>query len=188
MKYRSPVIAGVVAVTLAALVVLFATSPKGRDPADNTNSPLLGSLAPSIRGVGITGERFDLDKLRGTWVVVNFFATWCPPCVAEHPELVRFSRDMQGQAQLVTVAAGDTEANVRRFFEERGGTWPVLAKDTEQVSIDYGVIKLPESYLIDPQGIVVRKFVGGVTAKELEGAITSRRSAATGAAAVGGGG
>ena len=89
----------VVAVVMVALVVVLAT----RDPAQDrvAESPLVGQVAPPLVGRGRRprghgGPPFDLDRLRGQWVVVNFFATWCVPCVAEHPELVEFSERHAG--------------------------------------------------------------------------------------------
>ena len=99
---------------------------------------------------------------------MNFFATWCPPCVQEHPELVKFSQETAGTAQVVSVAFDDTPDKITEFFAQNGGDWPVLANDTGDASIDYGVVKLPESFLVNPEGTVVKKLAGGVTAAELE--------------------
>jgi cytochrome c biogenesis protein CcmG, thiol:disulfide interchange protein DsbE len=179
VKHRSVIIAGVVGVALLGLIVLFATSPKDQDPSESSGSPVVGKLAPALAGATVDGQRFDLDKQRGKWVLVNFFATWCPPCVQEHPELVKFSRDTAGTAQVVSVAFDDTAQKVDQFFAANGGDWPVLAKDTEDASVDYGVIKLPESYLIDPGGKIVKKFSGGITAAEVERVIAAKGGAAT---------
>ncbi len=168
MKHRSAIIAAIVGVALAALVALFAFSPKGQDPASASASPLVGKLAPELVGTTADGQSFDLDKHRGQWVLVNFFATWCPPCVAEQPELVALSERNAGELQIVSVAYEDTAEKVQEFFAERGGEWPALVADTGRASIDYGVIKLPESYLVDPSGKVVHKFIGGVTAADVE--------------------
>ncbi|MBS1836281.1 MAG: TlpA family protein disulfide reductase [Actinobacteria bacterium] len=179
MKHRSAVIAGVVGVAVAALVVVFATADPQVDPSTSSRSPLIGKLAPPLAGTTADGGRFDLDKRRGEWVLVNFFATWCPPCVQEQPELVRLADRTAGHLQIVSVAAGDTAANVTRFFSEQGGNWPVLVSDTDAASIDYGLIKLPESYLISPEGIVVEKFAGGVTAGQVEARIAELSGTST---------
>lgn len=181
MKHRSAIIAGIVGVALAALIALFAFSPKGEDASTAGRSPLVGTLAPALDGTTVDGRPFDLDKHRGQWVLVNFFATWCPPCVAEHPELVSLSEKDAADLQVVSVAYEDTSENVEEFFAERGGDWPVLVADTRSAGIDYGVIKLPESYLIAPDGAVVHKFSGGITADEVEQAMSEQgRGSASG--------
>ena len=119
----------------------------------------------------------DLDQHRGQWVLVNFFATWCPPCVQEQPHLVRLANDTGGRLQIVSIAAGDTAENVTKFFAEQGGDWPVLVSGTDAASIDYGLIKLPESYLISPEGTVVEKFAGGITAAQVERRIAAAAGA-----------
>ncbi|MBU6216408.1 MAG: TlpA family protein disulfide reductase [Acidobacteria bacterium] len=169
MKHRSAVIAGIVGVALAALVLLFATASRGGEStgAGSANA-VVGKLAPPLSATTLDGRPFDLDKLRGKWVLVNFFATWCPPCVAEHPELVKFSQEAAGRAEVVSVPFDDTPDKIREFFAENGGSWPVLAGDTGDAAIDFGVVKLPESFLVDPQGKVVAKIAGGVSASDLE--------------------
>ena len=171
MRHRSAVIAGIVGVAMAALIALFAFSPKGEDASTSGTSQRVGKVAPALTGTTADGESFDLDRYRGKWVLVNFFATWCAPCVAEHPELVALSaRDVE-KLQVVSVAAGDPADKVVAFFEDNGGDWPVLVTDTDAASLDYGLIKLPESYLVDPNGTVVHKFIGGVTVDDVEARI-----------------
>lgn len=165
MSRRAPLIAGIVGVAVLALVVLFVVSPKG-ETADQ-ESPLLGKLAPQLVGTTMAGESFDLDAFKGDWVLVNFFATWCPPCVVEHPELIELSEQQPQGLEIVSVAFGDTATNVEEFFAEHGGSWPVLASDTGAIGIEYGVKKLPESFLVAPDGSVVAKFNGGITAADL---------------------
>jgi len=164
---RAPVIAGIVGVAVLALVVLFVVSPKGDDRKE-VSSTLLGDLAPELAGTALSGDSFDVDQYRGQWVLVNFFAEWCPPCVQEHPELVTLAERNEGRLQLVSVAFDESESTVRKFFAENGGDWPVLAADTGRIAIDYGVKGLPESFLIAPDGTVFAKFEGGITAARLE--------------------
>lgn len=172
MNRRAPLIAGVVGVAVAALVLVFVMSPKGED---EPSSPLIGKLAPELIGSTLSGDDFDIDDHRGQWVVVNFFATWCPPCVQEHPELVSFAERNGDAVQLVSVAFDDTEvAKVKTFFAENGGDWPVITGGADGASLDYGVKKLPESFLVDPSGTVAVKINGGVTVAQLEGYIAER--------------
>ncbi len=170
---RAPIIAGIVGVAALALVALFALAPDRAERADS--SPVVGNLAPALTGTTLTGDEFDIDDHRGQWVVVNFFATWCPPCVQEHPELVEFAERNGDEVQLVSVAFDDTEVDkVAQFFAENGGDWPVVTAGASGASLDYGVKKLPESFVIDPSGTVVAKINGGVTADELDQVIADR--------------
>ena len=163
-----------VAVVVAVLVVVLAAGDPQRGALIGRSA--VGRPAPSILGLTLTGDVFDLDDQRGRWVVVNFFATWCPGCIIEHPELVAFSeRHAAGDAIVVTVSFDDSPEAVRGFFERNGGDWPVLAGDVGSVPVDYGVTAVPETYLVSPAGYVMDKLVGasGVTADQLEARIAA---------------
>jgi cytochrome c biogenesis protein CcmG/thiol:disulfide interchange protein DsbE len=176
--HTAVIIAGVVAVVAVLLVVLLATSPQGGD--QTVSSPLLGKLAPDIKATDTTGAQFRIDDYRGRWVLVNFFATWCAPCVQEHPELLTFARrhELTGDAAVVSVAFNESPSTVEKFFQKNGGDWPVIAQGNGDFALDYGVVKLPESYLIAPDGTVVEKIDGGIQADQLDATI-SRLSGAS---------
>jgi cytochrome c biogenesis protein CcmG/thiol:disulfide interchange protein DsbE len=161
MKRPALWIAGTVALVVAALMAVLATrSPAVTKVAD---SPLIGHAAPEITGQALDGTTVRLADLRGQFVVLNFFATWCIPCQREHPELLRFAQSHQaGNGRVLQVIFDDTAAAARRFAEKNPVPWPVLSDPDGQVALDFGVRGPPESFLIGPDGTVLFKIVGQV--------------------------
>src|SRR5262245_43209126 len=162
------VIALGVAVVLAVLVVVFARAKGGQH--DSAQTPLIDQPAPPVRTTTIDGQPFDLSQRKGSWVVLNFFGTWCPPCVQEHPELLRFATSQAQQpdgAELVTVVSNDDPVEVRRVFQEKGGTWPVLQDPGGEVYVSFGVSKVPATSTIEPNGYARYRSIATVTADGL---------------------
>lgn len=167
-------IAASVAILVTALIALLATRP---DAAQRTpGSPLVGQLAPPVKGTAIDGRFVDLEHLRGRYVVLNFFATWCGPCRQEHPEMKAFSEKYAGPQDPTIVAVvydSNDVTNARSFFAQYGGGWPVLGDDGSKTAVDYGVRGLPESFVIDPEGKIKARITGALTSSSLE-ALTER--------------
>ena len=172
------IVSAVVAVVAVAFVGVLAT----REPATDRrrDSPLIGKVTPELAGTTLDGGSFDIDDQQGRWVVVNFFATWCVPCQVEHPELVDFDTEhgRTGDAVLVSVLFDDEPTDARDYFDRNGGDWPVVLDEEGRIASVYGAPKVPETYLVAPNGRVVQKFTGGVTRDGLNRAIDEVEQAA----------
>lgn len=170
-------IAAPVLVVMLGLIVVLATSEPATDR--ETGSRLLGRQAPPIVAETIDGETYDLSDHSGEYVLVNIFATWCTPCIREHPELVEFAERHEdaGDASVVSIVFDDRASNAQAFFEKQGGDWPVVTDPDGRISLSYAVAKVPESYLVAPDGVVITKFTGGVTADGLEAVLAEAKAA-----------
>ena len=165
--------AGAVGIGLVAAVLIVGLAT-GESGPHRMTTHLVGEPAPAIAGTTIDGDHWDLDDQRGRWVVVNFFSTTCVPCVREHPELVSFHEAQRSGngVRVVSVAFDDRASAVEAFFRERGGDWPVLAAATGGIAVDWGVVAVPESYLVAPSGHVAAKVIGGVDHNGLDSLLT----------------
>ena len=103
-------------------------------------------------------------------MLVNLFATWCLPRRMEHPELIRFHQRHRavGDLEVVGVVYADTAEAVRDFRSDEGGDRPVLPDPGGRVALDLAVARVPESFLVNPGGVVVPKILVGVRAGDLE--------------------
>jgi cytochrome c biogenesis protein CcmG/thiol:disulfide interchange protein DsbE len=160
----------VVALLLSGLVGVLAT----RGPAGGDDQPIdfsvAGDEAFDLSGSTLDGGDFDMGAYNDRWVVVNFFATWCVPCRREHPELVSFDEAHRqlDDAVLVSVLYDDDPDTAADFFERNGGSWPVVLDGDGAIAVGYGVTGVPETYLVQPDGLVLDRIVGGVTQDGLE--------------------
>ena len=171
--------AATVGAVMIALVVVFASAPTATTRV--VDSPLVGRQAPPVAAETIDGDRFDLDTLRGQWVVLNVFATWCVPCREEHPDLVRFDRRHRdiGDASVVGLVYDDDPDAVRAFRAEEGGEWPMLVDPDGRIAVSLGVTGVPESFLIAPDGTVAAKVTGGVRDTQLDALLNQLRNPQT---------
>jgi cytochrome c biogenesis protein CcmG/thiol:disulfide interchange protein DsbE len=176
----APWIAGGVAIVVFALFVVLLTADKGRQ--ESAASPLIGNVAPDSEGVLADGSPFELSRRKGSWVVLNFFTHNCVPCVREHPELIEFTKQQgalgNAGAELYTIVRDSTRDQVDDFFAERGGGWPIVYDPDYEFSNQFGVTLVPETWIIDPSGVVRARIITEVTAEGLGALIDQLRGPA----------
>jgi len=129
---------------------------------------------PALQVATLDGATFDLAAQRGKWVIVNFWATWCSPCIKEMPDISRFVAS-RSDVSAIGLAFGDEEIpDVVAFLDKHPVKYPIANVPIAQPPKDFGAPRgLPTTYLIAPDGSVAKKFTGPVTAGDLEKAIAA---------------
>jgi thiol-disulfide isomerase/thioredoxin len=128
---------------------------------------------PSLQVTTLEGRPFDLATHRGKWVVVNWWATWCVPCIKELPEISAFATKHRDKVVAIGLAFEDSEkAEIVDFLAKRPLAFAVAQVDPNDPPKDFGApLGLPNTYVIGPDGRIAREFLGPVTAKDLDGVI-----------------
>jgi cytochrome c biogenesis protein CcmG/thiol:disulfide interchange protein DsbE len=127
-----------------------------------TRPPRIGSQAPDFT-VQDSQTKVTLSQYRGQVVVLNFWATWCPPCVEEIPSLIEMQRRMKEKGVTVIAVSVDVDENAYNQFIKDHNVNLLTVRDPSQKSNNlYGTFKFPETYVIDRKGIMRRKFIGAV--------------------------
>jgi cytochrome c biogenesis protein CcmG/thiol:disulfide interchange protein DsbE len=114
----------------------------------------------------VNGKSVKLSDFRGQPVVLNFFATWCAPCIEEAPELEAFGKEYQ-DAKLLIVAKGESKRRMEKYIDESSSKLTYLLDTKEEISKDYTVLGQPETVIIDGNGVIVERFAGPTTKDNL---------------------
>lgn len=176
----------VLACALALVACQKAPPPaaQGTAPAPATAAPATAPAAvatvpatrdyPTLALDTIDGKRFELAQHRGRWVVVNFWATWCSPCLKEMPALSALDT-MREYIDVVGLAYEDTTPEkMRRFLEKHPVSYPIVLVDMYAPPPDFETPPgLPTTWLIAPDGKVAKRFIGPVEPHEIEAAIAA---------------
>ena len=133
-------------------------------PPPTTDAPVgirVGMQAPDFTLRLLTGESFNLYEQRGKPVFLNFWGTWCPPCVAEMPAIQKLQDTMADSIQIVGIGVRDTRSQELRFVTRYGYTWTFVLDSAGGVSNEYEVTSYPTSLFLDARGVIVRVLRSG---------------------------
>jgi cytochrome c biogenesis protein CcmG, thiol:disulfide interchange protein DsbE len=144
-----------VVVTASAVLWLFFT------PMYRQGEPTMaGEKAPAF-SFELNGKQMRLSDLQGKVVVLNFWASWCPPCVEETPSLNRLEARIAPQGGMVLgVSVDDSESDYQKFLREQNVNFPTWRDPEKKVNLEYGTTIFPETYIIGRDGKIARKVIG----------------------------
>jgi cytochrome c biogenesis protein CcmG/thiol:disulfide interchange protein DsbE len=144
--------------------------------AKPSEPPMIGSPVPDFEFTALDGSEMSLAARRGEVVVVNFFASWCDPCRQEAADLEQTWLAYQDQGvQFFGIAYKDADSKAEAFLNEFDVSYPSTVDTTNRTARDYGVTGVPETFVIDREGLLVHHFLGPITqvqlAREIEQAL-----------------
>lgn len=148
-----------VGLLIVAPLLVFLALSFGKDPRA-LDSPLVGKIAPNFALRTLDGEMVQLEDFRGQPIFLNFWATWCQPCIVEHPVLQAGARQFDGRVQFIGVVYHDETAKIQAFIDAKGEWGPTLLDEDGSVAVSYGVYGAPETFFIDENGVITEKHVG----------------------------
>ncbi len=142
-------------IILLSLSLLILGACKSSQPAQ------IGTVAPDFT-VNDGSKTVSLSQFRGKTVVLNFWATWCPPCVEEVPSLVAMQKQMGDKIVVLAVSTDVDEDAYKKFTEKRMQGVLTVRDGNQKANALYGTYAFPETYIIDKDGVIKRKFIGAV--------------------------
>jgi peroxiredoxin len=123
----------------------------------------VGQPAPSFSTTNLAGAMLSLEDFRGRVVVLNFWATWCPPCRVEMPELDAYQAEMGDRMVVLGIDMGEPATVIAPFIREYGLRFPILLDESGAIATTYSVTGLPTSIILDRGGIIRERVVGAMT-------------------------
>ena len=137
-----------------------------------SSPPLVGGPAPAFELKTVQGPAIKLADLKGKFVVLNFWATWCVSCIREMPEFQKIHQSSsEKNIKVIAVNFAESKKKVKKYLEGRQLSFPVLLDGYGDVSGKYEVRNLPVTYLISPDGIIQEEIIGSVTQDIIENKI-----------------
>ncbi len=131
--------------------------------------PEVDRLAPDFTLTDLEGNSVTLSDFRGKVVFINFWATWCPPCRAEMPEIEAIYQDYKDKDVVVIgIDILEAEDEVRQYVQQGGYSWTFVLDTTGGVTADYGITAIPTSFFLDKEGVIQAVNIGAMTKRAME--------------------
>ncbi len=130
-------------------------------PEDRLPGLKIGTAAPDFSLKDLNGNMVKLSDYKGKKVMLNFWATWCPPCKAEMPAMEKFHGEV-GEDVVILAVNIDARYNVKAYVDKMGVTFPILLDEKDQVNNDYQILTIPTTFFIDKKGIVRHKYLSAM--------------------------
>jgi len=154
MKYKGPILVVLIVIAVATMFLI----PEQKLYKEVAS---VGQPAPDFEYPDETGKIWKLSDLKGKVVFINFWATWCTTCKAEMPQKAILNKKMEGKPfQMLGMLFRDDPANLSDYFKENTVTAPTLISVDNDSAKSFGITGVPESFIIDKEGIVRAKLVG----------------------------
>jgi cytochrome c biogenesis protein CcmG, thiol:disulfide interchange protein DsbE len=180
VKHPARWVASSVGVGVACIAVVLALNV-GKDPrADAQHSRLVGQKVPTFDLPTATGQRVSNASLAGKTVIVNFWNSWCPPCLQELPALKAYYAQHANEPDLVLlgIARDDTEGAIRQAMKTDGIGWTVAFDPDAKAALAFATRGQPETYVIGPDGVIAASEYGAVTTGDLDTMVAAARGRA----------
>lgn len=155
---------------LISILTISVIGMNGCTPSQD-DSAMIGQPAPGFALPDLAGNEFGLEQARGNVVLIDFWATWCPPCLRALPHIQAIHARFEGKGLIVLGINNEDPAKVSQFATEKGLTFRTLSDPSGGVFDAYGVEGIPTTVLIDAEGVVRRVYVGYTAEEELLSAL-----------------
>ncbi|MBQ6446207.1 redoxin domain-containing protein [Cytobacillus oceanisediminis] len=163
----------IVSIAFVLLAIFFLTHTKVVQAATGLN---IGDTAPNFTLKDLSGKKVQLSDFKGKSVMINFWATWCPPCKKEMLDIETFSKEYKDQWVVLAVNVdGGNEEGVRQFIQERKLTFPVIMDEKDVVANQYHILSIPTTYFLNKDGVIINKAYTMLTFEQMRELAQSKK-------------
>jgi thiol-disulfide isomerase/thioredoxin len=158
------------------LVAVALISVLGSANGSTGTSPPPAAQGLTLSALGRAGAQVSLNQYKGRALIVNFFASWCPPCKKETPLLAGFYKAHHGRVTILGVDVNDGTSSAEKFTRSTGVAYPIGTDPTGRIATNWGVVALPQTFFLNPGHHIVKRVFGAVTQADLGSGLAKMRA------------